>query len=246
MEPITRFIEQNFGLSFLIGVIAVGGVISGAVWLSIWLYKVITKNKEIERKIDELPCAEHSAKLERIIATETKVDALPCPHHADRIEKHDEQISDIKALSNRIEAKLELLIETLIPKENEDTTQIAETLSRKHSPRTLTEVGVKLLKDSGGEHFLKLNMDYFIKKIEDIAPKTAFDVESLAMRVLLLNRNDDRFIPLKNWVYNAPLQDIPDADGNPRKIDVKLDDVIFVMSLPLRDRYLELHPEIIQ
>lgn len=89
-------------------------------------------------------------------------------------------------------------------------------------------------------------MDFFIGKIEKLQPKTALDVEDLALAVLQTNTNDDMFIPLKSWVYNAPAREIKDADGNVKLQEIDLDDVIFVMSLPLRDRYLELHPEIIK
>ena len=65
MEPLTRFIEQNFGLSFLIGVIVVGTVVSGIVWITVWAVRLINKYKETEAKVEALPCAHHASKMDR-------------------------------------------------------------------------------------------------------------------------------------------------------------------------------------
>ncbi len=224
MEPLTRFIEQNFGLSFLVGVIVVGAVISGVVWMTIWAVNLFNKHKDTAAKIETLPCAYHSTK----------------------IEKHDEQFADSKAAVHRIEGQLDLLIKTLVPKQKKRVQRAAPSFSGKHSPRQLNQNGVELLKDSGADKFLDANMNFFIKKMEVIAPKTAYDVEDLASTVLLAESNDDMFIPLKSWVYNAPTRQLVNEDGTTKMQDIELDDVIFVMSLPLRDKYIELHPEIIQ
>lgn len=224
MEPVTRFIEQNFGLSFLVGVIVVGVVVSGIVWLTIWAVKLTDKHKDVSKRIDDLPCSHHTTKLER----------------------HDEQFADSRAAVSRIEGQLDLLVKTLVPKQKKRIERSAYALSGKHSPRQLNKNGIALLKDSGADKFLEANMDFFIKKMEVIAPKTAYDVEDLASTVLLAESNNDMFIPLKSWAYNAPTRELKNEDGSVKSLDVELDDIIFVMSLPLRDKYLELHPEIIK
>ena len=81
MGPVTRFIEQNFGLSFLVGVLVVGTVISGIVWITIWAVKLTNKHKDVSKRIDD----------------------LPYPHHTSKIEKHDEQFADTRALMSRME-----------------------------------------------------------------------------------------------------------------------------------------------
>ena len=92
MEPVTRFIEQNFGLSFLVGVIVVGTVISGIVWITIWAVKLTNKHKDVSKRIDD----------------------LPCPHHTSKIEKHDEQFADTRALMSRMNGQLDLLVQNSI------------------------------------------------------------------------------------------------------------------------------------
>ena len=225
MEPVTRFIEQNFGLSFLVGVIVVGAVISGIVWITIWAVKLTNKHKDISKRIDD----------------------LPCPHHTSKIDKHDEQFADTRALMSRMEGQLELLVQNSIEKGNRKIKKKSGlAFSAKHSPRQLNGNGIELLNDCGGKEFLETNMDFFIGKMEKLQPKTALDVEDMALAVLQTHTNEDMFIPLKSWVYNAPSREIKNPNGSTRIQDVDLDDVIFVLSLPLRDKYLELHPEIIK
>lgn len=175
------------------------------------------------------------------------IDDLPCSHHTSKIERHDEQFSDTRALMSRMEGQLELLVQNSIEKSNRKIKKKSGiAYSAKHSPRQLNQNGIELLADCGGNDFLNANMGFFIKKIEKLQPKTALDVEDMALAVLQTNTNEDMFIPLKSWVYNAPLRVLKNPNGTTRIQDVDLDDVIFVLSLPLRDRYLELHPEIIK
>lgn len=225
MEPLTRFIEQNFGLSFLIGVIVVGTVVSGIVWITVWAVRLINKYKE----------------------TEAQVEALPCAHHASKMDRHDEQLADTRAMMSRMEGQLELLVQNSIEKNSQKIRKKSGlAFSAKNSPRQLNQNGVKLLKDSGGREFLDRNMDFFIHKIEKLQPKTALDVENMALAVLQTHTNEDMFILIKSWIYNAPAMELKNPDGSTRSQEVDIDDVIFVISLPLRDRYLELHPEIIK
>lgn len=225
MEPLTRFIEQNFGLSFLIGVIVVGTVVSGIVWITVWAVRLINKYKE----------------------TEAKVEALPCTHHASKMDRHDEQLADTRAMMSRMEGQLELLVQNSIEKNNQKIRKKSGlAFSAKNSPRQLNQNGEELLRDSGGRELLERNMDFFINKIEKLQPKTALDVENMALAVLQTHTNEDMFIPIKNWIYNAPAMELKNPDGSTRSQEVDIDDVIFVISLPLRDRYLELHPEIIK
>lgn len=224
MEPVTRFIEQHFGLSFLIGVIFVAAVISGIIWLTVWAVKLINRHKDLSARIDDLPCS----------------------HHTSKIDRHDEQLADSRAAVSRIEGQLDLLVKTLIPKQKKRIERAASDFSGKNSPRQLNANGKLLLQDSGADLFLKQHADFFVNKMESLAPKTAYDVEDLASTVLLAESNNDIFIPLKSWVYNAPTRVLTNPDGSTSQKDIILDDIIFVMSLPLRDRYLELHPEIIR
>lgn len=173
------------------------------------------------------------------------IEDLPCSYHSARIEKLDDSLADTRMLMSRMEGQLVLLVRNSIEKSNDEmqNTQVFE-YSAKQSPRRLNKLGEELLKRSGGDRFISENLDFFVRKLEELAPKTALDVEYYSSAVLLANTNEDIFIPLKVWVYNEPTREVIDDAGNKKIQDVSLNDVVYVMSLPLRDKYLELHPEL--
>mgnify|MGYP007122058034 CR=1 FL=1 len=47
----------------------------------------------------------------------------------------------------------------------------------------------------------------------------------------------DSFNTLKDYVYNAPAIDMPDGE----KYELGLGDVCYILSIPLRDMYLEMN-----
>lgn len=151
------------------------------------------------------------------------VDNLPCT-------KHDESFAKI------MEAIVE--IRTFLMVKNPKTTAM---FAVKHSPLRLNEEGEKLFSDISGRGFLDTNKEVLLADISGKMPKTALDVEELAMEVLYDHLDDDMFIELKQWVYNSPSRKMI-IDGAERDYAVTMDDVCFVLSLPLRDMYLEAHP----
>ncbi|MBQ3832679.1 MAG: hypothetical protein II935_07270 [Bacteroidales bacterium] len=164
--------------------------------------------------------------------------------HFKRIEEH------VKALENLPCGKHEDMFVSI----KEDLTVIrtylttkyptaAPVFSRKQSPRILNEAGKKLLEDIGGTAFLSSNREFLIKSIDEKKPKTALDVEESSLLVLYDHLDDDIFNDLKKWVYNSPSRKLL-VDGTERDYTVTMNDVCFVLSIPLRDIYLELHPEL--
>lgn len=77
-------------------------------------------------------------------------------------------------------------------------------------------------------------------------PQTAYDVESSANYVCVVNTKESIFNDIKNFVYNAPLMVQKYKDGKEHSYDLSLGDVCYVLSLPLRDMYLKEHPEVIK
>lgn len=115
-------------------------------------------------------------------------------------------------------------------------------LSGKHSPRTLTEQGLKIFHDMKGKEFLEKNKLALYGVIDRDKPKTAYDVENLCYFACASFVNDDMFNEIKDFLYNYPM--IPWTDGKQHEVD--MDDACSVLSLPLRDMYLEDHPEILK
>ena len=154
-----------------------------------------------------------------------KLDKLPCV-------KHDEMFASIKEDL----AVIRTYITTKYP-------TAAPVFSQKMSPRRLNEAGEKLLADIGGLAFLDTNKGILISCIEERKPKTALDVEESALLVLYDHLDDDMFIGMKQWVYNSPSRRLK-IDGEERDYTVTMNDVCFVLSLPLRDMYLDLHHDV--
>lgn len=70
---------------------------------------------------------------------------------------------------------------------------------------SLTEKGKALLLDSKGQDLVDENIDKLAKEVDDMRPKTPYDVQEYAKQVLLNNQNEDWFLPLKDFLYREGL-----------------------------------------
>ncbi|MBD5181010.1 MAG: hypothetical protein HDS98_00465 [Bacteroidales bacterium] len=250
MDTVIEALKSFFG-----EYVVAGAVLAVAVaWFIWWLsskYHAVTRRMQ---DIDDLPCKSHEESMARIserldetgrllAGIESRMTSVPCKAHSERHDRHEERLNNTDALLHKMEGQLEILVSNSIQKSTGKIRKTAGTaFSAKHSPRVLNDNGISLLHDCGGNDFLEKHMDYFIAKIETLQPKTALDVEDLALAVLQTSVGDDMFIPLKNWVYNAPLREIRNPDGSETRQEITLDDIIFVLSIPIRDKYLSKHP----
>lgn len=154
-----------------------------------------------------------------------RIEKLPCP-------KHDEPFAQIMEDIT--------VIRTFLMTKNPNS---AIAFSKKQSPRVLNKAGESLYNDISGEKFLVEHKDFLYRGIDDKLPKTALDVEIAANEVLIENLDSDIFNDLKVWVYNSPSRKL-NLNGEERDYAVTMNDVCFVLSLPLRDMYLDSHPEV--
>ena len=216
----------------------------------------------IKEKVDSQPCSKHdemfdkiNEKLNVINSIKEKVDNLPCSKHDEMFDKINEKLNVIDSIKEKVDnlpcSKHDEMFDKINEKLNVIRTaltignpMLANYLSQKNSPRELSEDGKKLFTDIKGEEFLHKNKDILIKGIEDNNPKTPLDVEELSFKVLLHLIDDDMYIGMKNWVYNSSPRKIL-VDGIEKSYDITMLDVCFVLSLPLRNMYLELHKELL-
>lgn len=196
------------------------GVLFGF-FLSKWYHRFMN----VEEKVGDLPCEKHDDLYHRIVKNEEKVNVLPCSKHENLFRDIREQLVEIRTI---------LTIKSPI---------VESSFLHKNSPRELNEAGVKLFNDIKGEEFLTKNKEILIKSIDDKNPKTAFDVEESALAVLFTLMDNDMFIGMKNWVYNSSPRKIL-VDGIEKDYVITMNEVCFVLSLPLRNMYLELHSEL--
>lgn len=218
VDELSKFIADNFGLSFFIGVVVAAGLIQ----VIIWFVKTLLKHKNIENKIKGLPCVEHR----------------------NSIDKQSDKLDNISSSLSTIAGQVELLVKMATSVPSKQLLYTTADFSEKRSPRKLNANGDLLFSDIEGERFLDENGAFLLDEIAKLNPKTALDVENMSLSVLRVNSDKDFFVRLKNWVYNAPAREIVKEDGSTINKDITFDDVLFVISLPLRDRYLAGHPEI--
>lgn len=91
---------------------------------------------------------------------------------------------------------------------------------KRKSPVSLTEKGKALLLDSKGNYYVDKNKDKLIVALKAENPKTAYDVQELARKIVETHANDDDFAPIKEFVFKEGLE---------------LKDVLDVMGVYLRD-----------
>lgn len=166
-----------------------------------------------------------------------RVGQLPCDSHARSIEKLENQGALVDDMNERLESVAKWVM-------RHDDSMI-DSLSRKCSPRRLTEAGRELYSISGARSVLEENLGYFLGEMEKRAPGTPYDVEDCALSVLLSSTAKPMFNGIKNYIYNAPDKlDLPDGKGGSVKVSLSLYSVVWVMSIELRDKYLKTHPDI--
>lgn len=119
-----------------------------------------------------------------------------------------------------------------------------DLVSLKNSPTKLSDFGNQILEEINGINFINDNKECLISRLDEEKPRTALDVENSAFIVFVNFCNNEKFDGIKNFIYNSPEYNVKDNKGCDRKYNLSLIDVCFILSIPLRDMYLESHPEI--
>mgnify|MGYP002765476088 FL=1 len=151
---------------------------------------------------------------------ESRISRLPCDVHSDRLSDTEKDVAFFRGKTEFI-------------------------LSAKQSPRTLNKYGQELFQEIDGESFLAENKQKLFDFIDAESPKTAYDVEADARKAVHSLTDDDSFNRIKVWLYNSPAKKI-EIEGKETEYCFSLEDACFVISLPLRDMYIESHPTILK
>ena len=188
--------------------------------------------------------------VKRIDEHITKVDALPCEEHKKAIKEHDANIdkhTELLEANNKMLSIISKWIMKLDPSMIDpinDAQTIYNMMTEKKSPRKLNDKGMKFYNELKGDEFLATHKDILFEVIDNLKPKTAYDVELYALRALQMKSSEDFFNDYKLYVYNLPEIEVTNENGKKQKYEMTLSDVCFILSIPLRDMYLEAHPEI--
>ena len=225
---------ENIGtiISIMVGLVT---LLSMLVWFGRFIQRVNVHNKKLDEMSDGLK--RHDNKMDELTKDMFDIKKLITIHD----QKLDVMSRDLSSLRLDVDGlKQDMVsIKTLLMANFKD---FGVALAGKHSPRRLTEQGLKIFHDMKGEEFLKKNKALLFAYVDKDKPKTAYDVEGLCYLACLMNVNNDAFIEIKSFLYNYSTITLPDG----KEHEVTMDEACSVLSLPLRDMYLEEHPEIVR
>ncbi|MBD5200185.1 MAG: hypothetical protein HDR74_03755 [Bacteroides sp.] len=120
------------------------------------------------------------------------------------------------------------------------TTKVAPSPDAE-APKRLNRNGNIVTEKFELEDFFHSNKNWLILQVEKFNPKTALDVEMCSMAALRIASDDDRFIDLKYAIYNSPALDLYASEFISKKVEITLEDVLYVLSIQLRDAYFDKH-----
>ncbi|MFI3263522.1 MAG: hypothetical protein R3Y26_11555 [Rikenellaceae bacterium] len=209
--------------------IEVIGIVIGAVatiLAGVWfiIIKAI-KIGEVKSQVNQIEIVA-KANTEDIATAKTAISRI------DRLEKgYDVHSDEITSIKRWVIKKDRAMVNELI---------------QKQSPMKITELGRKLLVISGADKILPQISDLLIEEMEKKTIKTAYDVEVEAYFVVLNNESNDAFIALKNFIYNESEYVSIENDGAVKEVKLDFDNILRLISVDLRDIYLEKHPELLE
>lgn len=201
----------------------------------------------LNERIESLPCAAHESKLaekadkadldRRDAKMSERIDRLPCEQHGKDIGGLLSFERSFMAMSERFDEVCKWLMKF-------DGSTI-DTIAPKHSPRRMNRAGLEIFEETGARKALEDNLPALLSEMEKKSPETAYDVEDRAFEVLVSNIHRPMFVPVKNYLYSCPSRVRKTGDdGKAVEVDLTMGLLIRLMSIGLRDAYLERHPEL--
>ncbi len=104
-----------------------------------------------------------------------------------------------------------------------DSMKDASAFIKRKSPISLTDRGEEMINVSQGKALVDSNYQMLLNFIKEKNPTTAYDVQEYSFKVLDERRDEDIFIPLKNYAFNE---------------GIDYDLILKVVSVYLRDKAL--------
>lgn len=101
---------------------------------------------------------------------------------------------------------------------------------RSLSPYQLTKEGNAFINDVGFDDIIAAHQDKFFAYIESEMPSVKYDVETAAIQSVIFLQNEPFMKPLRIYMYNNP--------------DRNLENMAATLGIYIRDKFLEVHPEI--
>ncbi|MCQ2259789.1 MAG: hypothetical protein MJZ77_00185 [Bacteroidales bacterium] len=221
MEAVIQYFIEKWPI-FTIAILAVIGI----VWLAVWITKRAVKADLLEEKCKNMPCEAHTSEIEGLGS------------RMDKLEGRMDKLEDLSQNINKNVIAIQTFLQTKYP-------TAAQVFSQKFSPRQLNKKGREMFDKFGGKEFLDANEDLLMECVAAKMPKTALDVEQDALEALYETLDSDIFNGIKLKVYNSKDIEI-EVEGKKERYSLTMNDICFIFSIDLRDRYLNKHPEVPQ
>lgn len=224
-------------------------VITSIIGAMLWMFRRISKYavreymiSDVEKKVNSLKCDEHhesvSLAKERIEGQEKKISGLPCKAHAEKLSDHKSILNEhTKILNDNNKMLVELSKWAMKIDE-----KMIDNLAMKFSPLKMTRDGELLFAKSGADKALDAMKDELIELVYRSNPRTEYDVEQMCIEALLKNIGHEKMDDVKRFIYYSPEKMVLEDGGKEIRFDMY--SIIRLMSIRLRDMYLEEHKEI--
>jgi hypothetical protein len=141
------------------------------------------------------------------------------------------KVPNMERLLEKIDTGLAALNDALLGKSIIDKSYY----SRDHSPRNVNELGEQLFKESGAETAFASIKDSLTEELSLKQINSLLQLQMGSLNVMLAHRDDPLLKPLLDFAYEHPTYHNTPLDYT---------DILFVVSLKLRDYYISKHPEL--
>lgn len=193
-----------------------------AIWVAWKLSKYHTELEHAKKKVSELPCETRRNEIETALSYKESMDRL-----TSRLESVASQLDDVCKW---------------VMKQDIST---VDTFAPKHSPRQMNAMGLDLFEKSSAKKTVEDNLQMLLEQLQAKNPQTCYDVEDCALEVLIANLSHPMMNDIKNYLYFNPSYIVStDEEGKEVKSELSMSLLLHLMSIELRDRYIELHPEL--
>lgn len=163
-------------------------------------------------------------KFEKIDRLEKAVEQLV--EKVGRLEKAVAKINPLEKTVGKIKTNVKVIGDYLAKKDDDFSHQDLQN----YSPLRLTPSGKKFIASLGFDKAFAENRADFFGYIDDEKPKQKYDVETAAIKSVILLSDKDYMGPLKKFLYNNPERSMRNTAPT--------------LGVYIRDKYLEEHPYI--
>lgn len=196
--------------------------------------------------VEELPCIDNGRDIqnhsERLSVAEKHLEKLPCKENLEHIHSIEKKLALLESNNNLLSS-----IKELLEKGSYQQEVAIGSIAVKNSPLKMTPIGEIIYEKIKAKKTIENNIDFFISELEQLSPKTAYDVETKTVTLLYGLINKKAFDELKNFLYVSPeVITIKDTEDNDVNVRISMSMAITLMGIKISEEYLKRNPKILE